>query len=414
MASLSALGGVLAQRNARIFYSGSIVCWTGSWVQRIATDWMAWELTHSAFWVGIVAFCTLVPSIVISPIAGAIADRMDRVHLTMFSQFVAAGQAATLVALVLTGTIRIEFIVILAFINGAAETFAQPARQCLIPGLVPRQYLPGAVALNSLTYNMARFIGPAISGPMIAAWGVVPSIAVNCLAFLYASLTMHMLVLDPAIRRPQPRASSVLHDAIEGVRYVTRHRGIGPLMLFAATVGMCLRSVPEMLPPFVAELFGRGAEGLATLASAMGAAALVGGTLIAIRGRIAGLTRVAILAGLCLALASACFVATHDFRIGIVCIAAMGAATTMHGISIQTLLQNSSSPAMVGRVLSLWGMITRAAPAMGALIYGVASEFLGLQIPVLIGCAICAAVWLRTWRLRKRMGSALEGTESPP
>jgi len=215
-----------------------VVCWTGSWVQRIATDWLAWELTHSALWVAIIAFCNLVPSVVISPIAGAVADRMDRVKLTVASQYVAASQAAILVALILTGTIRVEFMAALAFCNGAAETFAQPARQCLIPGLVPRQFLPGAVALNSLTYNVARFIGPAISGPMIAAWGVVPSIAVNCLAFLYASVTMHMLRLDPKIRMGQRGGGSVLQDAVEGVRYVARHRGIGPIMLFAACMGM--------------------------------------------------------------------------------------------------------------------------------------------------------------------------------
>ena len=184
MASFAAVGGVLAQRNARIFYSGSVVCWTGSWVQRIATDWMAWTLTHSTLWVGVIAFCNLVPSVVISPIAGAVADRMDRVKLTMASQYVAMSQSIMLVVLILTGTIRIEFMALLSFCNGAAETFAQPARQCLIPGLVPRQYLPGAVALNSLTYNVARFVGPAISGPMIAAWGVVPSIAVNARGIL--------------------------------------------------------------------------------------------------------------------------------------------------------------------------------------------------------------------------------------
>ena len=409
VASLSAVGGVLAQRNAQIFYSGSVICWTGSWIQRIATDWLAWELTHSVMWVAVIAFCNLVPSVVISPIAGAVADRMDRVYLTVISQFVAAGQAAILVVLVLTGTIRIEYMAVLAACNGAAETFAQPARQCLLPGLVPRQYLPGAVALNSLTYNLARFIGPAISGPMIAAWGVVPSIAVNCFAFLYASVTMFMLRLDPAVRRSQRSTGSVLHDAIEGVRYVTRHRGIGPIMLFAATMGMLLRSVPEMLPPYVADLFGRGAEGLATLASAMGCAALVGGSYVAIRGRLQGLTRLALICGFCLALATAGFAATHYFPVGIVCIAAMGAMTTMHGISIQTLLQNSCSPMMVGRVLSLWGMITRAAPAMGALVYGAASELVGLQIPVLIGATLCVAVWVRTWRKRGSIAAALEG-----
>ncbi len=409
MASLAAVRGVFAQRNAQIFYSGSIVCWTGSWIQRIATDWLAWQLTHSVMWVAVIAFCNLVPSVVISPIAGAVADRMDRVWLTMISQFVAAGQSAILVVLVLTGTIRVEYMAVLTFINGAAETFAQPARQCIIPGLVPRQFLPGAVALNSLTYNAARFIGPAISGPMIALWGVVPSIAVNGVAFLYASVTMLMLDLDPAIRRSQRSTGSVLHDAIEGVRYVTRHKGIGPIMLFAATIGMLLRAVPEMLPPYVENLFGRGAEGLATLASAMGGAALVGGTYVAMRGRLQGLTQVALLAGLGLALAAMLFAATRWFPIGVIAIAGMGMATTMHGISIQTLLQSSCAPHMVGRVLSLWGMITRAAPAMGALIYGAASEFVGLQIPVLVGACLCLVVWVRTWRRRASIAAALEG-----
>jgi MFS family permease len=381
-------------------------------MQRVATDWLAWELTHSALWVSVIAFCNLAPSVVISPLAGAVADRIDRVRLTMASQFVAAGQAAILVALILTGLIRVEFIAALSACNGMAETFAQPARQCLIPGLVPRKYLPGAVALNSLTYNIARFIGPALSGPMIAAWGVVPPIACNCFAFLFASLTMHLLQLDPAIRLGHRSSHSVLHDAVEGVRYVVRHRGIGPLMLFAATVGMTLRAIPEMLPPYVADLFGRDARGLATLASTMGLAALIGGTLVAIRGRMAGLTRIAILAGLVLAIATACFVATHVFAAGVVCIAVMGAATTMHGISIQTLLQNSASAAMVGRVLSLWGMITRAAPAMGALAYGAASEFLGLQIPVLLGCLLCTLAWLRAKATLPRMATTLEGGET--
>jgi MFS family permease len=412
VASLSVVSGVLKQRNARIFYAGSVTCWTGSWMQRVATDWLAWELTHSALWVSVIAFCNLAPSVIVSPLAGAMSDRIDRVRLTMTSQFIIAGQAATLVVLIVTGLIRVELIAALAMIGGTAETFAQPARQCLIPGLVPRGYLPGAVALNSLTYNVARFVGPALSGPMIAAWGVVPPIVCNCAAFLYASLTMHMLRLDPAIRLGHTSSAGVLHDALEGIRYVARHRGIGPILLYAAAVGMLLRAVPEMLPPYVADLFGQGAQGLATLASTMGLAALIGGTLVAIRGRLGGLTRLAIGAGLVMTLATACFVATHRFPVGVACIAAMGAATTMHGISIQTLLQNSASPAMVGRVLSLWGMITRAAPAMGALAYGASSELVGLQAPVLIGCSLCALAWLRAKAVLPRMAPVLEGSET--
>ena len=117
-------------------------------------------------------------------------------------------------------------------------------------------------------------------------------------------------------------------------------------------------------------------------------------------------------AGLALALATACFVATHQFAVGVVCVGVMGAATTMHGISIQTLLQNSASSAMVGRVLSLWGMITRAAPAMGALAYGAASEFLGLQAAGAAGLPACAVAWLLHESRLPRIAPVLEGSET--
>ena len=125
-----------------------------------------------------------------------------------------------------------------------------------------------------------------------------------------------------------------------------------------------------------------------------------------------GLARIAVGCGILMALATAGFVATPWFPVGVVCIAAMGAATTAHGISCQTLMQNSASPAMVGRVLSLWGMITRAAPAMGALIYGAAAEVFGLRIPVLIGVVVCMAMWARTWMRLHRLAPALEGIEA--
>ena len=408
MASLAAIGRVFSHRNARIFYAGSLTSWTGLWMQKIATDWLTWQLTHSALWVGIMAFCNLGPSVIASPIAGAIADRMDRVRLTVFFQFVSASHAAILVALILSGLIRVEIMAALEVVLGIGNAFGQPARQCLVPGLVPRAELPGAVALNSLTFNAARFIGPAIAGPIIAIWGVVPPIACNCAGFLFASFTIISLRIDPTFRRGHAPTASVWREVKDGLLYVARHPGMGPIFLFAACVGMLLRSVPEMMPPFVAQLFGRGAEGLAILASTMGIAALVGGTLVAMRGRLAGLTRLAIGAGFLLMLATAGFVATHSFAVGVLCVAAMGAATTAHGIAIQTMLQSASSPAMIGRVISLWGMVVRGGPAVGALIYGATSEFVGLQLPVLAGCLLLCGAWVWVRSRQPRIALSLE------
>ncbi|MCX7380500.1 MAG: MFS transporter [Alphaproteobacteria bacterium] len=400
MASLAAIRSVLSQRNTRIFYGTSALSWTGLWVQQIATDWLAWTLTHSALWVGILAFCNLGPSVFISPFAGAVSDRIDRLRLTIVTQLITAAHAAILIVLVLTDTIRVEYMAILQVLLGISQSFAQPARQSLVPGMVSRADLPGAVALNSLTYNIARSVGPGIGGLLVAVGGVVPGMVVNCIGYLIASATMPLLRLDPATRRGHPPTGrSVLREALDGIRYVARHPGMAPLFIYAAVIGILTRSVPEMLSPYVAGLWDKGPEGLATLATTMGVSAMVGGLYVAVRGRLAGLARIAVLAGLVMAGSTGLMVATHSFTFAVICAVAIGAAGTMHGISAQTLLQSGTPSHILGRVLSLWGMITRAAPAIGALLYGALTEVAGLQAPVVIGSCIAAGCTI--WALRR-------------
>ena len=286
MASLSAVSKVLAHRNMRIFYGGSLTAWTGLWVQKVAVDWLAWQLTHSPLWVGVLAFCNLAPSVIVSPFAGAVADRMDRVRLTMVTQYITVAHALTLAALTYTGLVRVEYIACLEVLLGSAQAFAQPARQSLVPGMVTRSELPGAVALNSLTYNLARSIGPGIGGVIVALFGVVPPMLVNAAAYLYASTTLPRLDIDPAHRRGHAPTGSVLREVVEGITYVTRHPGMGPLFLFATLIGVLVRPVPEMLPPFIDTLFHQDARGLATVSSVMGVAAMVGGIVVAVRGRL--------------------------------------------------------------------------------------------------------------------------------
>ncbi len=411
MAGFAAVGRVLAQRNARVFYAGSLICWTGLWMQRVAVEWLTWQLTHSPLWVGIMAFCNLGPAVLMSPLAGAAADRMDRVRLTMSTQMVACVHGAALATLVMTGLIEIHVMAALEVVLGLAQTIAQPARQTLIPGLVGRADLPGAVALNSLTYNLARFSGPALAGPIIALWGVVPAMLANSASYAFASLTMPLLRLAPGIRRGHKPTASVWREAIEGIRYVVRHAGMAPLLLYAAVLGSTMRAVPETLPPFVAELFGRGAPGLATLASTMGLGALVGGVGIALHGKLQGLCRIAVWSGLAMVLSTGGFVATHSFPFAVGCASVMGCSATLHGISVSTLIQTNAEGPMIGRVLSLWGMITRAGPALGALVFGVSSEFVGLQLPVLVACALCLAAC--AWAMRRMGGMARVLERSP-
>lgn len=411
MARPGVIRRVLVHRNAQVFFAGSLLSWTGMWMQRVAVGWLAWELTNSAFWVGALAFCNLIPSVVTSPIAGAAADRLDRIRLTMLTQVITATQATVLAVLVLTKWVSIELMLVLEIILGIAQAFAQPARQAIVPALTPRADLPSAVALNSITFNIARFIGPAVAGPMIVIWGTAPVMLTNAAAYLLASITLPMLALTPDQRRGHAPTGSLWGETVEGFTYVARHVGIGGLFLYAALLAVLVRAVPEMLPPFVDLLFQRGATGLAILTGVMGGAAFLGGFLIASRASLRGQSAWAVHAGLVMVLATAGFAATKSFAFATVSIALLGAATTVHGIAVQSLTQYSASPAMIGRVLSVWGMIVRAFPALGALAFGALSEAFGLQVPVLAACGIGLVVWVWAWRNLTRFAQSVEPKE---
>ena len=378
-------------------------------MHRIAVAWLTWELTHSALWVGLVAFCDLAPAAVISPFAGAIADRADRLRLATISQAVIAVEAATVATLIATGNMRIEYLLALELCSGTAASFSQPARQTLMPGIVGPADLPAAVACNSLVFNVARFVGPALAGPVIAAFGVAPAIACNAIAYASTVLTMPLLKVDPAHRRGHPATASLLGEVREGFAYVARHPGLGPLLGYAALIGVLLRCVQELLPPFVERNFGRGAESLAMLTACFGIGALVSGLWLAARGRVAGATRIAIQAGLWQALAIIGFVATGWFPFGLLCAALIGAFASLHGISVQQLAQTAAAPEMRGRVLALWGQITRACPALGALLLGASGEAFGLRIPTLVGAALGLAVFAWGWTRYRTIEAVLEG-----
>ncbi len=409
MAAPGALARALSHRNARIFFGASFVAWTGLWMHRIAVAWLAWELTHSAFWVGVVAFCDLAPAVFVSPVAGAVADRVDRVRLCMLSQAATAVQAATVASLAWSGHISITTLLVLEFCGGIAASFSQPARQTLMPGIVPRADLPAAVGCNSLTFNLARFAGPAMAGPIIAVFGVVPAIYCNALGYALACLSLLRLTIAPEERRGHPASSSLWGEVRDGLVYAWRHAGIGPLLLYAGLGAVLLRGMQEILPPFVDRHFGRGAESLAMLTACFAVGALGASIWTANRGRIEGTVRLAIWSGLAQALAVAAFVASGWFPLGMASAALIGASASVHGIAVQTLLQSSTAAAMRGRMLALWGVITRACPALGALVLGAAGEGFGLQMPVLLAVAAFLGVFVWGLRRQPRLTAVLEG-----
>ena len=406
-----ALRRAFSTGNARLYFSLSLLSWTGMWMQRIAVAWLAWEMTHSPFSVGMVAFTDLAPAVLCSPVAGALADRLDRVRLTTLTQGLMALQAMAVAGLTALGVMDIVLLLVLSLLGGAISAFAQPARQAIIPGLLPREDLPAAVAVNSLVFNVARFLGPGIAGVLIAWVGVPFTVALNALAYLLATVTMPFLCVAAAERRGHAATGSVWTETVAGLAYVARHPGLGPIFAFSAMACLTLRGVQEILPPYVERLFGRGAESLAVLTAAIGIGALGAGLTIASRDRLEGTMRLAILAVSGQAVVTALFVATSWFPFAVLCALLMGAGASMHGIAAQTLMHNAADPAMRGRVLALWGLTTRAFPAAGALVLGLTAERLGLRLPTLAAALLGLAAVAWGW---SRLPVAAASLEAPP
>jgi MFS family permease len=252
-----------------LYSAGSAISLIGMWMQRIAIGWLTWQLTHSGLWLGIVAFADFFPVVVVGPIAGAAADRWDRLKVIKVSQSISLLQATALFWLTATGHITIGLLVALAAFQGVVVAFNQPARLALVPSLVPHADLATAVAISSVVFNLARFIGPACAGPVIVWSGVSAAFAVNALSYLPFIAALAFIRIESTEVAPASRRN-MMADLREGIRYTASHPAIGALLVLLTALGIGGRPLSELLPGIAANVFHSGAGGLSLLASSMG------------------------------------------------------------------------------------------------------------------------------------------------
>lgn len=407
---LSRIGRTLRQPNYGPYVAGNSMSLIGLWVQRVAVGWLAWELTHSATWLGIVSLADLAPSLLVGPLAGAYADRADRLRIVRIAQTLAMVQATVLASLTAASLMDIELLVALVLVNGFVVGFNQPARLSLVPSLVPRADLPTAVAINSIVFNLARFIGPAVAGVIIVQAGVAAAFAFNALSFVAFLIVLARLRIEPESSSLTARAhdASLARSVVEGVRYVVGHPGIGPLLALMVALAIGVRPFVELLPGYADRVFGGGAGMLAALGSALGLGAVAGGMWLAWRGEAPGLARIAVAATGLATIGAAAFALTTSIVPGLLCVIATGAALAIAGVGTQIRIQTAVDPALRARVMSLYGLTMRAGPALGAIVMGVAADRIGLRWPLLAGAVLVAALWARIWAMRARVVAGLE------
>jgi MFS family permease len=396
----------LGEPNYRVYTIGNSVSLIGTWLQRVAVGWLAWELTHSTAWLGIVALATTAPGFVLSPLAGSLADRVDRVRMIWWSQIIAMAVATVLAVMTFTGSITIISLFLLSLTLGAANAVNQPARLALISNLVPPPLLGSAVALNSLVFNTARFIGPAVAGLVIANGSVALAFALNAMSYIAFVVALARLRDIPPLPPSPPQR--ILNYTIDGYSYAMRHPGIGQILLLFALTAFSARGFVDLFPGFADAVFHRGPQGLAWLTAITGIGAMVGGMWMVRREGIRGLTNLIVTHTLIFGLGVLAFAATHSYWIALVALFFTGFAMITTGIAAQTLVQTVVDPEKRGRVMGLYGVLFRAGPSLNALIMGWISSFIGLQITVAMGAGLCLVYWLWARLKREAMEEALE------
>lgn len=415
-----AIKRALSIRNYRIYTSGNIVAHFGMWAYRIGLLSLTWELTHSAFWLGAMAMADLFPTVILSPPAGALTERINRMGMMRFTVIFTALQSTALGLLCLSGTATIALVFPLALLLGIVQAVNHPMRLVIVTNLVIREAVPSALAINSLVFNVARVAGPSIAGGIIAAAGDDARMSGTAIVFgfcaaghvVFAAALFMVRMTSLAIPRESASLRHIPGEIMQGFRYAAGHPGIGPLLVILFTVGLTARGYADLLAGYVDTVFGLGTDAFGILLSSVGLGAVLGGLWLAQRGHVQGLTNLFLAYLLVLAIVLILFTATDNFYLAVVCVFVAGFAQTVAGTGEHTLIQASVDEHLRGRVVSLYGAVSRGTPALGALIMGWIGDQVGLRWPIAGGAVLCIGLWAWGYSKRHQLAEALE--TAPP
>jgi MFS family permease len=399
---LDTFGALQRNPNFRLYWSGALLSNIGTWMQTLAQSWLVYQLTGSAFLLGSVSFLQGLPSLFLALVGGVLADRVERRRLMLVTQVAQLLLAVLLAGLTLAGVVRVEQIMVIAFLSGLVNAINTPVRQGIISDLVPRSDLQNAIAVNSAQFQTSQLLGPAIAGVVVATIGAGWAFLLNALSFGAVIVSLLLLRLPPW--NPPAHKATMWSSAKEGLTFVFGHEVLGTLVLVAAVPALLGRPVQQsLLPVFAASVLHVGAPGLGLLMSANGAGALAGALLVASFGhaRRRGLIQLSSLIAYGVALVLFAF----SGRLGLsFALLFAGSACSMVFSSLnQTFLQSLAPDAMRGRVLSVLTLTTFGMIPLGSMLGGAAAEQIGARAAVAAGGAICALLALTVLLTRPRL-----------
>ena len=384
----------LGSRNYRLFFSGQLVSLIGTWMTRVATSWLVYRLTHSAFLLGFTSFAGQVPIFFLTPFAGVWVDRWDRHRTLVVTQILSMLQSFALAILTLSGVIQIWEVILLVLFQGAVNAFDTPARQAFVVEMIERREdLGNAIALNSSMVNGARLIGPAIAGVLIAAVGegyCFLGDGISYLAVIASLLAMRNLRVAP--RTAHSRLTSEL---VEGWRYVRESVPIRSVLLLLSLVSLVGMPYTVLMPIFAGKILGGGPHTLGFLMASTGVGALAGAITLAMRPSVLGLGRIIIWSSSLFGAALIAFGLSRFLWLSLLTVAAAGFGMMRHMASSNTILQTIVEEDKRGRVMAYYSMAFQGIGPFGSLAAGAIAAKVGAPWTIVGGGVLClgGAAW---------------------
>jgi MFS family permease len=381
----------LKSKNFKLFFIGQIVSLLGTFIQQIALGWLIYTLTNSAVYLGIIGFAAQIPALILTPIAGVYADRMNRRKVLIAAQTVAMFMALLMAVLYFTGLIQVWHIIVIAIINGMAMAFDTPFRHAFLLEMVgDKELLQNAIALNSTLINSARFIGPMIGGFIIALVGEGYCFLINGLSFLAVIIALMSMKVTPVNKGKTH--DSIIKELIEGFQYSYSFKPIKYLLLLVITTGFFGLSYQVFLPVFARDILHGNSQTLGFLTGMMGAGALTGAFYLASRKGICGIPRLILISAITFSVALMGFSISEHPAISLILMYFVGFGMIVQFASTNTLLQTIVDEDKRGRVVALYGMSFMGVTPLGSLLLGTITPWAGVQYTIFVSAFICFIV----------------------
>lgn len=416
MSSLSNIQTLRAfkSRNYRLYFMGQSVSLIGTWMQRTAVYWVVYTLTNSSFMLGLTVFCTQFPSFIFSLWGGVISDRYNRYRVLLLTQLASLIQAALVAILVLFSNYNVWQIFGLSVVLGVINAFDVPARQGLVFNMVnDKEDLPNAIALNSSMVNLAKILGPAFSGIILAKYGAGICFALNAVSFV--AVIASLLLMRINLPDPPPRTKNINEELAEGFDYLKATPALGLVIMFLAFISFFVLPYNALLPVFAKDIFAGDASTYGYLNSFIGVGAICGTIFLASLKPGTNLRVILFITTVVFGIGLIAFSHMSNFSFACACTIFIGFGMMAQVTVSNTILQTTASPQMRGRVISYFAMSFFGMQPLGALVVGALAKKIGAPDTILIqgiAALIIFGVFLYVMRKdvwRKKSGeSAIE------